>query len=96
MERIPASAEPSLRHAQNHVSERVSVARDYELLTEALRHGRGHIRIDELKGRMATQESAGQLLRHDDEAVNRSILSGWRSCEEFCQTHAEGRAAPAH
>jgi hypothetical protein len=36
------------------------------------------------------------LLRRDDDAVNRSILSGWRVCEEFCQTHAEGRVAPAH
>ena len=24
------------------------------------------------------------LLLHDDDAVNRSILSGWRSCEGFC------------
>jgi hypothetical protein len=36
------------------------------------------------------------LLRKDDEAVNRSILTGWRTCEEFCRTHAEGGAAPAH
>jgi hypothetical protein len=28
--------------------------------------------------------------------VNGSILSGWRVCEEFCRTHAEGRAAPAY
>src|SRR5262249_41537704 len=69
MEFVPASAEPSLRHAQDHVFERVSVARAHELLTEALRHGRGRIRIDDLKGRMATQESAGQLLRHGDEVA---------------------------
>lgn len=36
------------------------------------------------------------VLRHDDEAVNRSILSGWRLCEEFCRADAEGRAASAH
>lgn len=36
------------------------------------------------------------LLRQDDESVNRSILWGWRICEELHRTHAEGRVAPAH
>src|SRR6185437_16168706 len=35
------SARASLDYAEQHVFERVSVARDHELLTEALRHGRG-------------------------------------------------------
>jgi conjugative relaxase-like TrwC/TraI family protein len=50
--RAPAiqSSRPSLQHAEDHVFERVSVARDHELLTEALRHGRGHIDHSELKG----------------------------------------------
>jgi conjugative relaxase-like TrwC/TraI family protein len=34
------SSAPSLEHAQDHIFERVSVALDHELLTEALRHGR--------------------------------------------------------
>ncbi len=67
---IPTSSEPSLRHAEEHVFERVSVARDHEILTEALRHGRGRIRIDELKGRLVAEESAGQLLRHEGEVAN--------------------------
>jgi conjugative relaxase-like TrwC/TraI family protein len=41
--RAREAAEPSLRHAEDHLFERVSVARDYEILTEALRHGRGRI-----------------------------------------------------
>ena len=65
MELTPASAEPSLRHAQDHVFERVSVARDHELLTEALRHGRGRIRIDELKG------------RHGDAGIGGATASAW-------------------
>jgi hypothetical protein len=36
------------------------------------------------------------LLRGDEAAVNESILSGRRACEQICRTHAEGRAAPAH
>ena len=79
---IPASAEPSLRHAQNHIFERVSVARDHELLAEALRHGRGKIRIEDLKGRMATQQSAGQLLRHGDEVATAESLQRERDMIE--------------
>src|SRR5207244_5906531 len=37
------SAAPSLGYAKEHVFERVSVAADQDLLTEALRHGRGWI-----------------------------------------------------
>src|SRR5205807_1299287 len=36
------------------------------------------------------------LLRGDKESVSKSILSGWRACEEICGTHAEGRVAPPH
>ena len=82
VEFTPRSAESSLRHAQDHVFERVSVARDHELLAEALRHGRGEIRIEELKGRMATQESAGQLLRHGDEVATAESLQRERDMIE--------------
>lgn len=58
-----ASAEESLQYAKEHVFERVSVACDYEILTEALRHGRGQIHHDELKGTLALQESSGSILR---------------------------------
>ncbi len=42
---ILRSAAPSLDYAQAHVFERLSVARDHEALTEALRRGRGEIGI---------------------------------------------------
>ena len=70
----PVNAEPSLRHAQEHIFERVSVAREHELLTEALRHGRGRIRVEDLKGRMVTHESSGQLLRYGDELATAQSL----------------------
>ena len=79
---IPASAEPSLRHAQDHVFERVSVTRDHELLAEALRHGRGRILIEELKGRLAAQESTGQLLRHGEEVATAESLQRERDMIE--------------
>ena len=39
------SASPSLLYAQEHIFERVSVAEEHELLTEALRHGRGRVHL---------------------------------------------------
>ena len=69
------SAERSLRHAQDHVFERVSVARDHEILTEALRHGRGHLDAAALKGALAAQELAGHLLREGDEVATVESLN---------------------
>jgi len=64
------SAEPSLRHAEDHVFERVSVARDHEILTEALRHGRGHIDHSELKGTSRCKRHPAPSLR----IATRSLL----------------------
>jgi conjugative relaxase-like TrwC/TraI family protein len=61
------TVDASLQYAQDHVFERVSVARDHEILTEALRHGRGQIETAELKGAMAMQEMTGALLREGSE-----------------------------
>jgi primosomal protein N' len=67
-------AECSLHYAEEHIFERVSVCRDHGVLTEALRHGRGRITHDELKGSLALQESVGQLLRNEtDIATNASL-----------------------
>ena len=63
------SSARSLDHAKDHIFERVSVARDHELLTEALRHGRGRIRLAELKGEMSVQESAARILRSGREVA---------------------------
>lgn len=67
-------AEVSLKHAEEHIFERVSVARDYELMTEALRYGRGRIRIEDAKGQLAAQEAAGRLLRHEGELATMDSL----------------------
>jgi hypothetical protein len=68
------SAERSLQHATDHVFERLSVARDHELLTEALCHGHGRISHAELKGTLALQESSGAILRDGTEIATASSL----------------------
>ena len=69
----------SLQHAQDQVFERVSVARDYEILTEALRHGRGRVRHQELKGALLLRESLGEVLRDGAEvATHLPPLTRWR------------------
>jgi len=68
------SARASLDYAEQHVFERVSVARDHELLTEALRHGRGGITLDELKGSFALQEGSGEVLRAGKDIATRETL----------------------
>ena len=68
------AADPSVRHAQAHVFERVSVVREHELFTEALRHGRGQISQAELKGVLALQEISGAILRDGDEIATAESL----------------------
>jgi conjugative relaxase-like TrwC/TraI family protein len=75
--------EQSLRHAQDHVFERVSVARDHEILTEALRHGRGCIDAADLKGTLSAQEMAGQLLREGGEVATQESLNREREMIAF-------------
>src|SRR5215831_5185055 len=76
------SPKASLHHAQHHFFERVSVVRDHELLTEALRHGRGHICHRELKGALALQESLGEILRDGDEIATSASLEREREMIE--------------
>jgi ATP-dependent exoDNAse (exonuclease V) alpha subunit len=73
------SSAPSLDHAAEHIFERVSVAPDHELLTEALRHGRGRIRLAELKGELSLQESAGSVLRSGREVATAASLDRERN-----------------
>ena len=69
----------SLEHAKDHIFERVSVALDHMLLTEALRHGRGRIRLSQLKGELGVQESAGRILRSGREVATETSLERERS-----------------
>ena len=60
-----------MESAKEHTFERVSVAHDYEILTEALRHGRGEIRHEELKETLSVQETTGAILRRGSEIATR-------------------------
>jgi conjugative relaxase-like TrwC/TraI family protein len=71
---IRFSPTDSLEYAKGHVFERVSVVRDHEVLTEALRHGRGRISLDELKGSLMREESAGKVFRHGGEIATAGSL----------------------
>jgi conjugative relaxase-like TrwC/TraI family protein len=78
-ERHPARPEPqradiSLQHAMDHVFERVSVAHDFDVLTEALRHGRGHVQLDELNAALKRQEISGGIIRAGNEIATRESL----------------------
>ncbi len=73
------SSTPSLEHAKDHIFERVSVALDHMLLTEALRHGRGRIRLSHLKGELGVQESASRVLRSGREVATETSLERERS-----------------
>jgi ATP-dependent exoDNAse (exonuclease V) alpha subunit len=68
------SAETSLEYAKACVFERVSVACDHEILTEALRHGRGQISRDELEGMLGVQEAGGMILRQGKEIATSESL----------------------
>jgi len=69
-----ASAEQSLQYAEAHIFERVSVARGHEVLTEALRHGRGEVNRTELEGLLALQESFGAILQDGGEIATTESL----------------------
>jgi conjugative relaxase-like TrwC/TraI family protein len=76
------SAVPSLDYAKQHLFERVSVALDHELLTEALRHGRGRIDLADLKGEFSLEESSGRILQAGKEVATRESLDRERDMIE--------------
>jgi hypothetical protein len=78
-----APAIESAGPAEDHVFERVSVARVHEILTEALRHGRGRIDLSELKGALTLQESSGAILRDRNEIAIVSSLQREREMVDF-------------
>jgi hypothetical protein len=89
----PAAPGPSLRHAQDHVFERVSVARDHEILTEALRYGRGRIDTTALKGSLSMQEFSGAILREGIEIATAQSLAREREMIA-CVNRGVGRFEP--
>jgi conjugative relaxase-like TrwC/TraI family protein len=52
----------SLQHAKDHLFERRSVVYDHELLTEALRYGRGQIDLGQLRGALEIDKSQGTVI----------------------------------
>jgi conjugative relaxase-like TrwC/TraI family protein len=76
---VVESSAASLEYAKDHIFERVSVVLDQELLTEALRHGRGRIRLADLKGELNLQESAGTILRSGREIATAASLERERN-----------------
>ncbi|HEY2858476.1 MAG TPA: MobF family relaxase [Terracidiphilus sp.] len=60
--RESSPAGTALQHAKEHLFERRSVVHDHELLTEALRHGRGKIDLGQLRGALEFERSQGTVI----------------------------------
>ena len=72
--RESSQASESLQYAKEHLFERNSVVRDHELMTEALRHGRGQIDPGQLRGALELEQSHGSLIRAGDNLATRESL----------------------
>jgi conjugative relaxase-like TrwC/TraI family protein len=83
LERADAAA--SLRYAREHLFERVSVAHDYQLKTEALRHGRGHIQLNDLQVEVLLEEQRGTLLKAGTEIATRESVDRERAMLQIVQ-----------
>jgi conjugative relaxase-like TrwC/TraI family protein len=69
-----ARAADSLQYAKEHLFERRSVVHDHELLTEALRHGRGHLDLRQLRGALEVEQSQGKLIHAGSRLATRDSL----------------------
>ncbi len=79
------TAADSLLYAREHLFERVSVAHDYELKTEALRHGRGHMQLSALKGEIMFEQHSGALLNVGTEVATRESVDRERAMLQIVQ-----------
>jgi len=66
--------EASLTYSQEHIFERLSVAREHEVLTEALRHGRGNVELSDLQGCLSLERARGTLISSGDEIATHASL----------------------
>jgi conjugative relaxase-like TrwC/TraI family protein len=64
----------SLSYAREHLFERSSVVRDYELMAEALRYGRGQIDMGPLRGALEVEQAQGGLIRAGNNLATRESL----------------------
>jgi ATP-dependent exoDNAse (exonuclease V) alpha subunit len=69
-----SQAAESLQHAKEHLFERSSVVHEYELMTEALRYGRGKIDRRQLRGALELEQSQGSLIRAGNNLATRESL----------------------
>ena len=69
-----SQASDSLQYAKEHLFERSSVVYDHELLTEALRHDRGHVDLGELRGALELERSQGTLIHSGNRLATRDSL----------------------
>ncbi len=94
----PGASKQPLQYAEAHIFERVSVGREHEVLTEALRHGRGEVNRTELEGLFALQESSGAILRDGGEIATTESLKREREMIDWvswgigkCEVLADGQ-----
>jgi conjugative relaxase-like TrwC/TraI family protein len=88
--REAAVAAPSLAYAREHVFERVSVAKEYEVQTEALRHGRGRVELPELKAALLAEVASGEMLTARREVATKdSYLREQRMVETINERRGE-------
>ena len=66
--------EASVAYSQEHIFERLSVASEHEILTEALRHGRGNVELSDLQGSLSLERSKGTLIGAGDEIATHASL----------------------
>jgi conjugative relaxase-like TrwC/TraI family protein len=72
--REQTSAMESLAYASEHLFERLSVVKDHELYTEALRHGRGRIELSELRAALLAEVASGSMLTARGEVATKESL----------------------
>ncbi|MDQ2840122.1 MAG: relaxase domain-containing protein [Acidobacteriota bacterium] len=82
---VEQRAAASLLYAREHVFERVSVAQEHELKTEALRHGRGHIQLEELKLAALRDEQRGLVLKVGTEIATTASIERERALIQTIQ-----------
>ena len=69
-----SQASEPLQYAKARLFERNSVVRDFDLMTEALRHGRGRIDPGQLRGALEVEQSRGILIRAGNILATRESL----------------------
>lgn len=69
-----STARDSLQHAKDHLFERRSVVCDHELLTEALRYGRGRVDLSQLRGALEIEKSQGAVIHAGDRLATHESL----------------------